>query len=218
MIDISSLPKKIKVKYNKLIAQYKSEGKDESTAISEAIKQLKAEGSIKSKEYISFRDYIKEEGIDVTGDGVIDNEDIVLGLELIEPETRLEEDLIEILLVSAEHGLISVDMIDGIFELIGDHADLSDEGEPEDVQEEIQGCSIEEVRAKALIKKKGGKRRVRCTSGPNKGKIRIAGQCGKKVDIRLSRKLKRVKKRQKSKLKLAARKGARTAKRRGTRR
>ena len=222
MFKLESLSEKNKKKYYKLIESYKASGDDEALATYKAMEKMKLDGSIVEKNYKTFTEFTCEEDakIDINRDGIIDNEDIRLALNELEVTTRLEDDLVELLSVAAENDLIPNDMLDGIFELIGDHVDLSDiEDIPEDTQEEtvIAMCSIEEVRAKALIKKKGGKRRVRCTSGPNKGRIRVAGQCGKKVNLKLSRKLKRSKKRISSaKKSLAAKKAGRTRKRRGT--
>jgi hypothetical protein len=210
---------KNKQEYQKLIAEFKASGDDDAIATSKAIDKLKKDKKISEKTYTSFSEFVAEEAFDVNGDGVIDNADVLIALEELEVTTTLEDDLIEFLMVSAEEDIIPNDMIPGLFELISDHVDLSDE-EEDDVTEdfEIEHCDIEEVRAKALIKKKGGKRRVRCTSGPNKGRIRVAGQCGKKVSLKLSRKLKRSKKRiSAAKKSLAAKKAQRTAKRRGTR-
>lgn len=226
MLKLESLSDKNKKKYFKLIESFKANGDAEALATYKSMEQMKTDGYISEKKYKTFsefvKDIVKEEAVDINQDGIIDNADVELALEELDITTRLEDDLVEFLIVSAENDLIPDDMLDGIFELISDHVDLSEFEDESDVQEEdITGytCDIEEVRALALIRKKGGKRRVRCTSGPNKGRIRVAGQCGKKVNLKLSRKLKRSKGRISSAAKSrTAKKAARTASKRGTRR
>lgn len=222
MIKISSLSKEAKERYNKLVAKSMASGNDKGIAIKEATDILKSEGLIKEKKYINYRKLIEEDAIDINQDGVIDSEDIILALDLLETKTELERDFIDFLLVAAEEDLIHGDMLEGIFEIVGDHADLSDveldDAEKlEEAKEAETSCSIEEVRALALIRKGKQKRKTRCKSGPAAGKIRTVGNCGKKVNRALSKKLSRVKQRNKSKLKRSAKKAARTAKRRGTR-